>query len=92
MKLFSVTDPVNDLTSSNQTLLGCLMGIASDEVKNTKDRTKATMLHRAEQGYLMGKAPVGYLNKQVNRHGVIVVDEAKAPYVLKAFTLYRTGV
>ena len=92
MKLFSVTDTVNDLTSASQTLLGCLMGIASDEQLNTKKRTKATMLHRAQQGYLMGKAPVGYLNKQVNRHGVIVVDETKAPYVLKAFTLYASGL
>lgn len=54
------------------------MGIASDEVLNTKRRTKATMLHRAAQGYLMGKAPVGYLNKQINGHGVIVADKEKA--------------
>lgn len=92
MQLFSVTDPVENLVSANQTLLGCLMGIASDEVLNTKRRTKATMLHRAEQGYLMGKAPVGYLNKQINGHGVIVVDEEKAKYILQAFNLYATGL
>ena len=91
MKLFSVTDPVNDLTSANQTLLGCLMGIASDEVLNTKKRTKATMLHRAEQGYLMGKAPIGYLNKQVNGHGIIVKDETNAPHILKIYALYGSG-
>lgn len=92
MSLYSVTDPVNDLTSANQTLLGCLMGIASDEVLNTKKRTKATMLHRAEQGYLMGKAPIGYLNKRENGHGIIVQDEKNAPFILKAFSLYATGL
>lgn len=92
MNLYSVTDPVTDLISASQTLLGCLMGIASDEVINTKKRTKATMLHRAQQGYLMGKAPVGYLNKQVNGHGVIVKDEAKADFIFKIFNLYATGL
>lgn len=92
MKLYSVEDPVNDLTSANQTLLGCLMGIASDEVLNTKKRTKATMLHRAEQGYLMGKAPIGYLNKRENGHGIIVKDDVNAPFILKAFSLYASGL
>ena len=91
MKLFSVTDPVNDLTSENQTLLGCLMGIASDESLNTKKRTKATMEHRAEQGYLMYKAPIGYLNKRANGHGIIVKDETKAPHIMKIFSLYGSG-
>ena len=91
MKLFSVTDAVNDLTSENQTLLGCLMGIASDESLNTKKRTKATMEHRAGQGYLMGKAPIGYLNKRADGHGIIVKDETNAPHIVKIFSLYGSG-
>lgn len=92
MELYSLTDPITELINGSQTVLGCLMGIATDEVINTKKRTNATMLHRAEQGYLMGKAPVGYLNKQVNGHGVIIQDEAKANFILKIFTLYATGL
>ncbi len=81
-----------DIREIPRVLIGVYLGLATDEVNNTKARTKATMLHRAQQGYLMGKAPVGYLNRQVNGHGVIVKDEEKAPYILKAFTLYATGL
>ena len=80
-----------DIKEIPRVLIGVYLGLATDEVNNTKARTKATMLHRAEQGYLMGKAPVGYLNKQVNGHGVIDIDKEKAPFVLRAFNLYATG-
>ncbi len=91
MTLYSVTDPITDLMNDSQTVLGCLLGVATDEVLNTKKRTKATMLHRAQQGYLMGKAPIGYLNKQVNGHGIIVKDEKNAPHIVKIFSLYGSG-
>lgn len=81
-----------DIRVIPRVLIGVYLGIATDEVNNTKVRTKATMRHRAEQGYLMGKAPVGYLNKQVGGHGVIVKDETKADFILKIFTLYSTGL
>ncbi len=73
-------------------LIGVYLGLATDEVNNTKARTKATMLHRAQQGYLMGKAPIGYINKQINGRGVIIKDETKADFILKIFTLYATGL
>ena len=92
MTLYSITDPVNDLTNANHSLLGCLIGVASDESKDTSIRTKEIMLHRVQEGYFLGKAPVGYLNKREGKHGVIVVDENKAKFVLKAFTLYATGL
>ena len=91
MTLYSVTDPITDLMNDSQTVLGCLLGVATDEVLNTKKRTKATMLHRAQQGYLMGKAPIGYLNRQVNGHGIIVKDETNAPHIMKIFSLYGSG-
>ncbi|MEE3349058.1 MAG: recombinase family protein [Candidatus Gastranaerophilaceae bacterium] len=81
-----------DIKEIPRVLIGVYLGLATDEVTSTKERTKATMLHRAEQGYLMGKAPVGYINKQVNGHGIIVKDEEKAKFVLKAFNLYASGL
>lgn len=81
-----------DIRDIPRVLIGVYLGLATDEVKSTKERTNATMLHRAQQGYLMGKAPVGYLNKQVNGHGVIVIDEKNAKHVLKAYTLYGSGL
>lgn len=81
-----------DIRTIPRVMIGVYLGLSTDEVNNTKERTSATMLFRAKQGYLMGKAPVGYINKQVNGHGVIVKDENNAKYVLKAFTLYATGL
>ena len=49
-------------------------------------------MHIVNAHGLMGKAPVGYLNKQVKGHGVIVVDETNAPFIQKAFALYTSGL
>ena len=80
-----------DIKNIPRVMIGMYLGMSSDEVRHTKERTKATMLHRAQQGYLMGKAPIGYLNKRENGHGIIVKDEVNAPYILKAFSLYASG-
>lgn len=37
MTLYSVTDPITDLMNDSQTVLGCLLGVATDEVLNTKN-------------------------------------------------------
>ena len=81
-----------DIKNIPRVMIGMYLGMSSDEVRHTKERTKATMLHRAEQGYLMGKAPIGYLNKRENGHGIIVKDEVNAPFILKAFSLYASGL
>lgn len=91
MSIVAVVD-CPDITTMNNTMVGVLLGIATDEVANIKKRTKATMKYRASQGYLMGKAPVGYLNKRLNGHGIIVVDEENAEFIKKAFQLYSTGL
>ena len=70
-----------DIKNIPRVMIGMYLGMSSDEVRHTKERTKATMLHRAEQGYLMGKAPIGYLNKRENGHGIIVKDEVNAPFI-----------
>ena len=80
-----------DIRELPRVMIGVYLGFATDEVNHTKARTKATMLHRAQQGYLMGKAPIGYLNKQVNGHGIIVKDEKSAPHIVKIFSLYGSG-
>ncbi len=81
-----------DIKVIPRVLIGVYLGLATDEVNSTKIRTKATMLHRAKQGYLMGKAPIGYLNKQENGHGIVVIDSEKAKYIKKIFELYATGL
>lgn len=81
-----------DIREIPRVLIGVYLGLATDEVNNTKARTKATMLHRAQQGYLMGKAPIGYLNKRENGHGIIVKDEKNAPFIMRAFSLYASGL
>lgn len=86
------TSQFPDIRDIPRVLIGVYLGLATDEVNNTKKRTKDTMQHRAEQGYLLGKAPIGYLNKRKDGHGIIVIDEVNAKYVKKAFELYATGL
>lgn len=80
-----------DIRELPRVMIGVYLGFATDEVNHTKARTIATMLHRAQQGYLMGKAPIGYLNKRINGHGIIVKDENNAPHIMKIFSLYGSG-
>lgn len=91
MTIASVMD-FADINQIPHTGIAVLLGVATDEVENTKRRTKNTMRYRASQGYFMGKAPIGYLNRRQNGHGIIVVDEDNAIYIKKAFELYATGL
>jgi hypothetical protein len=45
------------------------------------------MERRAEQGYLPGRAPLGYLNRREGGQPLIVPDPQKAPLVKRAFDL-----
>ena len=51
------------------------------------------MRSRAEQGYFLGKAPLGYLNaKDKDGHGIIIPDPDTAHYIKRAFELRATGI
>lgn len=63
MTIASVMD-FADINQIPHTGIAVLLGVATDEVENTKRRTKNTMRYRASQGYFMGKAPIGYLNRR----------------------------
>lgn len=89
----SVTDRIEDINEISSVLIGVYLGQAEDEVKNTKRRTKDCMRSRAEQGYFLGKAPLGYLNaKDKDGHGIIVIDPDKAHFIKRAFELRATGI
>lgn len=80
-----------DTNTMPRVVLAMQMGLATDEVKTIKKRTKDTMLFRAQQGFYMGKAPIGYINTQVNGNGLLVVNTEIAPFIYRAFSLYATG-
>ncbi len=58
----------------------------SDDLSVNVKRGNKTKL---EKGGWPGVAPIGYLNDKLNK--TIIIDEERAPYILKAFELYATG-
>jgi len=60
--------------------------------RNLSNEVKKGMNKKAELGFYPGKTPVGYKNIRIGKQPPqIVVDEEKAPFVIKAFELYSTG-
>lgn len=92
MTIIATEDKIEDIRKAPNSLIGVLLGISTDEVNNIKKRTKANMLFRAQQGYPVGKAPIGYLNKRANNRGILVIDEKNAFFIKKIFELYCSGL
>lgn len=89
----TIVERIEDINEISSVLVGVYLGQAEDEVKNTKRRTKDCMRSRAEQGYFLGKAPLGYLNaKDKSGHGIIIIDVDTAHFVKRAFELRATGI
>ena len=58
-------------------------------VDSLSENTKRGHRQRARNGYIMGKAPLGYLNDSRNK--TIVVDKRVSPVIIKAFEMYSKG-
>ena len=88
----SIMENFEDIRKVKKVLLGVYIGQAEDELENTKDRTRTVIKNRAENGYKLGKAPVGYLNvRDEHKHGIIVPDPNKEYYIKRIFEMYATG-
>jgi len=66
--------------------------LANQELLRIRKRTRQGMRYALESGRYVGKAPFGYLNKKDSEgKGLIVVDDEKAPIVMKIFKDYLEG-
>ena len=89
----SIMENFDDIRKVKKVLIGVYIGQAEDELDNIKDRTSSVLRNRAEKGYKLGKANVGYLNaRDEHGHGIIIPDENKRHYIQKCFELYATGL
>lgn len=89
----SIVERFDDVFDIEPMILAVYLGISAQELKNTKVRTNAVLKHRVENGYLIGKAPIGYLNaRDKNKHGIVIPDPDKAHYIKRLFELYATGM
>lgn len=58
-----------------------------------KDRTQFGLHQAAKAGRIVNRAPIGYKNSRDEKNKpIIVLDEAKAPFVKKAFNLFISGM
>lgn len=89
----SIMENFDDIRKVKKVLIGVYIGQAEDELDNIKDRTSSVLRNRAEKGYKLGKAPIGYLNKRDEQgHGIIMPDPATRHYIERCFELYATGL
>ena len=89
----SIMENFDDIRKVRKVLLGVYIGQTEDELDNIKDRTSSVLSSRAQNGYQLGKAPVGYLNaRDEHRHGIIVPDPEKKNYIKHRVDLYATGL
>lgn len=80
----------NDDTDEGQFLDLIIAGVNELESKRTGRKTKRIMLAMFENGFKPGMAPVGYLNSY--KKGVpMYIDNEKAVYIKKAFSLWNSG-
>lgn len=89
----SIMENFDDISKVKKVLIGVYIGQAEDELDNIKDRTSSVLRNRAEKGYKLGKAPVGYLNSRDEyKHGIIIPDPDKRGYIKRCYELYATGL
>jgi hypothetical protein len=59
---------------------------------NISDNVKRSFREKFLQGYILGKAPIDYLNvKDDNGKKDVIVDPEKSPLIIKAFNEYATS-
>ena len=89
----SIMENFDDIRKVKKVLIGVYIGQAEDELDNIKDRTSSVLRNRAENGYKLGKAPIGYINaRDEHKHGIIIPDPDKKDYIKRCYELYATGL
>jgi site-specific DNA recombinase len=75
--------------SEEEFMLDIEVAVAKKQSNDISRKTKMGMLEKAEQGLYPSVAPIGYKNNRLTH--LIEVDEEKAPFIRKAFTLMASG-
>lgn len=78
-----------DSTSHQKLVHGLKVLLAKNFVDNLREETTKGRRRKAEEGYIIGKAPYGYTKVNKNE-GVII--EKEAVFLRKAFELYASGM
>ncbi len=78
--------------SDNFLMMQVELGMANQFIRDLSDNTKRGMRKRVEDGWYLGKAPIGYLNIEGPRKTrVIDFDPATKSIIRKLFELFLTG-
>lgn len=78
-----------DSTSHQKLVHGLKVLLAKNFVDNLREETQKGRRRKAEEGFIVGKAPYGY--RKINKNeGEIVPEEAK--FLRKAYELYASGM
>ena len=82
----------NEDSPEGELLRWITKGTALYERRKISQRTSMGMEQKAREGIRPCKAPIGYKNYTMpDEKKIIVIDEATAPFIRKAFELYATG-
>lgn len=88
---FSRSNKKIDKNSGSEDLfmLDIEVAVAKKMSNDISRKTKMGMLEKAEQGLFPSNAPLGYKNNPLTH--LLDIDEVKAPYIQRAFSLIGTG-
>jgi len=75
--------------SEEEFMLDIEVAVEKKQSNDISRKTKMGMLEKAEQGLYPSVAPIGYKNNRLTH--LIEVNEERAPFVRKAFTLMASG-
>lgn len=76
-------------SSHEKFIHGLKVLLAKNFIDNLREETQKGRLRKAQEGYFIGQVPYGY--KKLNPRKTII-DEEKAPFVIRAFELYGSGL
>lgn len=71
-------------------LMSMEFGVSNQFSRDLSVNVKRGNREKLKQGGWPNLAPMGYLNDRLNR--TLIFDEQRAPYIVKAFELYSTGL
>ena len=95
-QLISTTEAFDDRTPSGSLMHGVMSSVAEFYSNNLAHEVKKGMLQKVQSGGTPSKAPLGYKNlltrDEMGREvRTVVVDEARAPLITRAFSVYAEG-
>ena len=76
-------------TSHQKLVHGLKVLLAKNFIDNLREETQKGRRRKAEEGYVIGKAPYGY--KKINKNEAEIVPH-EAKFIAKAFELYDSGL